>query len=249
MIITKNLTRTLFIATFIMLTITNYHQLHAMKPEKIKTCEEILLDADFQAYKLFSTLNNDDLWYLPYELIKIITANMFKFIDKECYENYGKHLTIPDALFMFIVDKQRFMSDISVANAIKRCLRCSGKSLDNIKNSDDSTIFHVIIESFEGSNYRVQWTKIALLIAEKTAWNIICMKNKNGRNAILEAVTLRQNDSLFISELLSAAPNSQDAWKAINTREYSGVNALDKAKAYGSLENVQLLESYRPKEQ
>jgi len=263
MTITKNLTHKLFITTLI-LTITNSHQLHAMDstslyelrrtgPETVKTNDEITLNADFQAYKLFSSLNNDHEWYLPAELVRIIATNASKLIDKECYEKHNgkKHLDDPYYLLKFIENKQDIMTHISIATIIKRMLRHSGKSVDEIKDSAERTAFHRVSDYEKSIMNNIDLIKILYLIVESEAWNIIWIKEFRG-NTVLHSTLINLSESpikfwvTFVKELLSAAPSSQEAWNLIITPNNRGTTPLKLAMSHSNTDIVQLLESYRP---
>ena len=254
MIITKNLVNKLFIAAFIMITLIGSHQLNAMEPQLVKASEKISLDADFQAYLVLSTLNNDHQCYLFPELVQIIATNVSKLIDKDCYEEHGgKYLNHPNSLLSFIENRcNESMSHTHIANIIKRCLNHSGTSLGEIKNCNGETAFHRI--AYESLNInprrnnvlaRVEWVKILCLVAENEAWNIICMKNCMDYTPLLYSC----DSADILNALLSTAPDYQEAWNLILTPCKCGDTVLDRAKLFHSTKSTELLESYRPKEQ
>lgn len=249
MTITKKLIPILFITTFIILTITNSQQLCAMEPETVKTSDETTMDKDFQAYKLLSLIDNDHQCYLLPELVQIIATNMSKLIDKDCYEEYGVCLKDTTSLLNFIKDRcDKSISHISTETIIKHCLRHSCKSLNEIKDDWDLTVFH-LIHKLEGSdNSRMlYWIKTFKLIAGSEAWNIICMKSIDDYTALHTCTNQSTKDSSIIKELLLAAPNAQAAWNLILATNGRGDTALDSAKKKKNI--TQLFESYRPKEQ
>ena len=247
MTITKNFTHNLFIATLIMLTMTNSHQLHAMALETIGTCDEIVMDADFQIYKLLSLIDQDHHSYLLPELIQTIATKVSKLIDKECYEKYGKCLKDSTKLLRFIEHKicNQSMSHISITTIIKRMLRHSDKSLSNIKSYKTGTVFHDALSiGVTSSNLRGQWIQILKLIAGSEAWNMIRTKNDLSHTALYHAVI----GYYPTNELLSAAPNRQEAWNLILDHDECGNTILAHAFALKH-PDIEFLESYRPKEQ
>ncbi|HJZ23436.1 MAG TPA: hypothetical protein VJ201_03195 [Candidatus Babeliales bacterium] len=247
MIITKSLVNKLFIAAFIMITLIGSHQLNAMEPQLVKASEKISLDADFQAYLVLSTLNNDHQCYLFPELVQIIATNVSKLIDKDCYEEHGgKYLNHPNSLLCFIENSYKDMSHTHAANILKRCLNHSGKSLGEIKDKYDTTVFHQI--AYPRRNkvlVHVEWIKILCLVAGNETWNIICMKNYMDYTPLLYA----SSSADILNALLSTAPDYQEAWNLILTPCKCGDTVLDRAKLFHSTKSTELLESYRPKEQ
>ncbi|HJZ23437.1 MAG TPA: hypothetical protein VJ201_03200, partial [Candidatus Babeliales bacterium] len=160
MTITKNLMHKLLITAFIMIIMTDSHQLNAMEPEKVNVSYEPPMDADFQAYKLLSTLEDNPEYYLPAELVGIIATNVSKLIDKECYEKYdGKCFYISCHLVNFIEKKQHTMSHVSIVTIVKRWLRHSNKLIDK-------TIFCYI------ARYKIsaECLKIVKLITGNGSW-------------------------------------------------------------------------------
>jgi hypothetical protein len=251
MTIAKKLQHKLFITTLIMLITTNSHQLHAMGSEVIKANDETTINKDFQMYKLFSSLNNDDQWYLPAELVQIITINVSKLIDKKCYEELSSYSFL---LFNFIKDKQHTsMRLISIANNIKRYLRHDGKSLDKIICPyTKKTVFHELADintyipsRYNGLHTRIEWIKIFCLVAGSKAWDIICIKDRNDNTPL----HFYYDSWQMIDVLLSIAPNCQEAWNLITTPNKNGDTALDEARKKGWRSTANFLESYRPKEQ
>lgn len=246
MIIIKNVMHKLFITTLI-LTITNSYQVHAMEIQAVKTSDEISVDADFQVYKLLSLIDNDHQCYLLPELVQIIATNVSKLIDKECYEECGTCLNDPGVLLNFIQNKyDKSICHISTANIIKRCLRYSNKSLNEIKYADDSSIFICAITREVDNNTHIEVIKTLKLVAGKEAWNLICMQDSQKLTVIPWAVLL---DSSVVNELFSAAPNSQAVWNLIMTPNIYGDTGLDWVKNSKNTDLNKLLESYRPKEQ
>lgn len=246
MTITKNLTHKLFIT--LMLIISNSSQLHGMELEIVKTSDEITMDKDFQTYKLWSTLNNNHQCYLPTELVQTIATNVSKLIDKECYKKYEIFFSDTGWFLIFIEHNTESISHTLMMHVIKRCLRHSGKSLDEITNSDRATIFHLIpCSSTLSIDARLDWIKIFKDIAEsEKAWNMIYMKDAFSFTALMWSLGSHPS---IIQELLSTAPNSQEAWNLIMTTDKTGRTTLDRARQNSKLDVVQLLESYRPKEQ
>jgi hypothetical protein len=257
MVITKKLIPTLFIATLIMLTITGSRQLNAMNPtslcelrrtgpETVKTNDEILLDADFQAYKLLS-LNNNPEYFLPTELIQIIATNVSKIIDKYCYEKYGTYLNHPTFLLKFIQDRcDKSICHISTANIIKRCLRYTNKSLGEIKDGEDRTVFICAIDRKAHNNIYIELIKTLKLVAGNEAWGLICMQDISKFTILTWAAPL---DFSVVNELLSSAPNFQAVWDLIMTPDTYGNTAFGWARDSKNTGLIQLFESYRPKEQ
>lgn len=245
--ITKNLMRKLFTTTLIMLTIINSH---AMELERIKTSDEILLDADFQAYKLLSLTNENHQCHLPIELVQVIATNVSKLIDKKCYEELASYSFL---LFDFIKDKQHAsMSLVPIANNITRYLRHDGKSLDKIKFAGKQTVFHVLanVNTYipsrsNGPHTQIEWIKIFCLVARKKAWDIICMKDYNDNTPL----HFYYDSWQMVDTLLSVAPSLQEAWNLIMTTNKNGDTALNEARKKGWRSTVNFLESYYPKEQ
>jgi hypothetical protein len=246
MTIIKNLTHKLFITT-LMITITGSYQLHAMEPEIDKDYYETTMNKDFQVHKLWLTLNNDHEWYLPVELVQTIATNVSKFIDKECYKKYEMFFREAGLLVIFIEHNNESISHTSMVHVVKRCLRHSDKSLGEIMGDDKNTIFHLIpCWSMLSIDARLDWIKTFKRIAGSEAWNMICMKDTFSFTALQWSLG---SHSSIIKELLSTAPNAQEAWNLIMTTDKTGRTTLDRAKPEGRVDVIQLLESYRPKEQ
>ena len=242
----------------IMISITSSHLLHAMEPEKVKTILQTPMKAEFQIYLPLSTLNDNPVYCLPPELIRIIGINVSKLFDKYAYETcdgeyYLKH---PFLLLQFIKDRcNKSISNESTAAIIKRSLRHSGKALSEIKGDINETVFHetswqehIYTDQITAHNEtlaRVEWINILCLVAGKEAWNLICMQTTTSITSLMINHTYPHN----IAALLSAAPDHQAAWDLIITPSTSEYNALTLAQALNSTETVKLLESYRPKGQ
>ncbi|HJZ23904.1 MAG TPA: hypothetical protein VJ201_05580 [Candidatus Babeliales bacterium] len=252
MTIAKNLTHTLFTA-FIMITMTSSHQLNAMEQQSVKASEKISLDADFQAYLLLSTIDNNPQFYLPSELVQIITTNVSKFIDKKCYEKHGACLHNPEALVNFIEERcSKSMSHMSIANIVKRCLRYNRKSLSEITSTNGETVFHSILvhpivfdengPDIEDILSSVKLIKIVHLIVEDKAWAIICMKDIRGCTPLHYA----EYSTDILKTLLSTTPDHQEAWNLILTPCKRGDTVLDRAKNNHYTKSIKLLKSYRP---
>ncbi len=254
MTITKNLTPKLFLTAFIMTTIVGSHQLNTMEQKSITTNEEVSLDVDFQTYLVLSTLNDEHQCYLLPELVQIITTNVSKLIDKDYYEKYeGQYLNHPNSLLCFIENRcSNSMSHMCIANLIKRCLNHISTSLGKIKNQDDTTVFHQIAyESIYINPKRnkvfaqVEWIKILCLVAGNEAWDIICMKDNIGCTSL----RFNHRSPHIINALLSTAPSSQAAWNLIITPDIDDETIFDFVQWKNYTEIIELLESYRPKEQ
>ncbi|HJZ23905.1 MAG TPA: hypothetical protein VJ201_05585 [Candidatus Babeliales bacterium] len=250
MMITKNLMHKLFIAAFIMITLIGSHQLNAMEQQSVKASEKISLDADFQAYLLLSAIDNNHQYYLFPELVQIIAASISKFIDKECYEKYGACLKEPFSLLRFIDNRyNNTMSNISIANIVKRCLKYSGKSLSEIKFPGERTVFHQIAFQSNHEHFNT-FAPVALCInilrfvAGSETWDVICIQD------IYKRTPLHYFGPYFnkyeLAALLSAAPNRQKAWDLILTPDIDGNTILAMAKKYAPRKAVQRLKKYRP---
>jgi len=243
MTITKNLTQKLFIAAFIMATMTDSHQLNAMEKKSVNTINE----ADFQAYLLLSAIDNNHQCYLPSDLVQLIATNIFELIDKECYEKYKEYLNHPNSLLEFIENKRNeSMSHRSIAIMLKRYLNYSGTSLGKIKNWDGQTVFHRI--AYEPARFnipKVECVKILCLVVENEAWDVICMKDDYNNTPL----HCNWDSIQIINALLSAAPNPQKAWNLIITPNKNGYTVLVKTIEKGYFNTAKLLESYLPKEQ
>ncbi len=246
--IAKRLTHKLSIVAFIMLII-NSHQLNAMEQKSVRNINKVSMEADFQAYLFLSAIDNEHHCYLFPELVQIIATDVFNLINKEYYEKYnGKQLHNPFSLLKFIENKcNEFISDISIANIMKRCLNHSGKLLREIKFYNGTTVFHQIpCESF-GINIkrrdlaRIEWVEILCLVAGNDAWNIICMQDDIKRTAL----HANHYSEYILYTLLSFAPRYRAAWKLIITPDKHGKTVLDYVCDNG--DTLSLLETYRPK--
>ncbi|HJZ23435.1 MAG TPA: hypothetical protein VJ201_03190 [Candidatus Babeliales bacterium] len=248
MIITKNLMHKLFITALIMITTTSSHQLNAMKKKSVKISNQIL-GAEFQSYKLLSTLNNPPFYLLP-ELVQIIATKVSKLIDKEYYEKHGACLNNLRSLVCFIKHEPCYClrNYISTINILKRCLRHSSKSLGEIKSPDEKTAFHQIsfqcCDVYTNFIFRAKWIYLLRFVAGREAWNVICMKD------IYKRTPLHYFGPYFdkyeLAALLSAAPNRQKAWDLILTPDINGNTILAMTDKYIHIRPMLELKKYNP---
>jgi len=162
--------------------------------------------SDFQIYQLLSAVKNDSQFYVPYDIIQEIMINVSK---RSCYENYRSCLREPDTILNFINDSMsKSMSHASIVYILKTCLSCSGKSLDQITDIDGRTVLHRMVAIDQ--TLRSDYAKIVCLAAGSQAWDLVTMGDYSNYTVLHCAF---YSSELFINELLSTAPCSEELWK------------------------------------
>lgn len=180
------------------------------------------LASDFQIYQLLSAAKKNPQFDLPSELIETIVINAYKITERlRCYEEYGSCLSDSNVMRNFMKNNlNKVMDDMSMIHILQTCLSCSGKSLGDIKNSLDQTIFHTLFHQ-TNNTIRLNCVKTICLVAGNKAWNIISMEDSFGNTVLHWA-----NDSATVHELLRAAPSPEKIWELVCKPDMFGLSAL-----------------------
>ncbi len=244
--------------------------MNAMEEEVMTAMFEKPVASDLQIYQLLSavTKDNPDL-YLPDEVTRIIVINAYTVTEKiraTFYPRYGLCVSFPYNNFLsFIEDKLNHSTNRAIiVDILKTCLSCSSKSLSEIKGSERDSVLHYIKDCIWPIQ-RPECAKIICLVAGDNAWNLIKTKDESDCTVLhyaskvpvdrdvmkkpLSPIASPEEACKFIQELLSAAPSPKKAWRFINEQNDKGETALSLAEKQQNKEIIEILESYRPKEQ
>ena len=242
--------KNVFITLLFVATTSTSYQLNAMEKEMTAMLEKPVA-SDLQIYQLLSAITKDNSQlYLPHEVTQIIALNACEITEKlraDCYKKYGKYIETPDSILTFIEDcLKKTVDHTDIVTILKTCLSYSGKSLSEIKDSNGDAVIHNFILMYYELN--LDCIKIIFLVTGNQAWDLITIKNIHGNTALYYELYY-QLDLSAIKDLLRMAPSPEQAWSLINTPNDGGKTALSLATQRENKEVIEILESYRPKEQ
>lgn len=148
----------------------------------------------FQLYQLLPSFKIDSPFYLPYELIQIITINAHNIEEYCCYKEHGACLKSVGSLLKFIKIKAEAGEDSTyTVNILKTCLDYSGKALCTIKNTLEETVFHKALKRYAYKHLKKNGTfdyciNVLCLAAGEDLVNILSIQDCEGLTAWQHAV-------------------------------------------------------------
>lgn len=165
--------------------------------------------SDFQIYQLLSTIKPEDSFYLPRELMQIISVNAYHIEELHCYQEYGKCVDGVAHLLQFIKTRAIAHEDsASTVYIIKKCLAYSGKSLLNMRGIYNETVFHTIMVKPIGTEENFNYSfDVLCQIADNNIADILCVQNDLFNTPWVHAVFYARTEA--IKKFITIAQDNQ----------------------------------------
>ena len=166
----------------------------------------------------------------------------------KCFQNRTVlHRIIQVKGFFCLIRSKKFDTNTLRLDCIKIILRAAGdKAWDLIKMEDD--LGFTILHQSSCSSTAILNELLSVAPCPEELWKLACVRTDLD-DIVLHALATEPFTAEAIKRLLSSAPSSEKAWWLINERNRYGETALSLATKQGDEEVIEILESYRPKEQ